>query len=55
MKKIIIYEYQLKLIEHALRMTSNIHKSSDGITSFDRVVRNAWGFSQNALAESDTE
>jgi len=49
MKEIIIYEYQLKVISDALRLTANIHKSREGITAFDRQVKQAEQFANNAL------
>ena len=49
MKEVIIYEYQLKSIFEALRVTSNIHKSSEGKTCHDRMVRQAYKFAENAL------
>ena len=50
MKKIIIYEFQLKVIEDALRLTSNLHNSQRGETCFDRQVRQAKKYTENALA-----
>lgn len=56
MKEIIIYEFQLKNIIDALRITSNIHNSSKGETSHDRQVRQALEQAKNALAgEKDKE
>lgn len=49
MKKIEIYEFQLKVIEDALRLTANIHDSRDGKTAFDRGVRQAEQYAKNAL------
>jgi len=49
MKEIVIYEYQLKSIFEALRVTSNIHKSNEGKTCHDRMVRQAYKFAENAL------
>jgi len=50
MKEIVIYEFQLKDIEEALRITSNIHNSSQGLTCHDRCVMNALQYTKNALA-----
>jgi hypothetical protein len=55
MKEIIIYEYQLNVIYEALRLTSNIHESSKGKTCFDRQVRQAKKFAENALADKKDE
>lgn len=49
MKEIIIYEYQLKTILEALRITSNIHNCTKGVTCHDRQVRQAYKFAENAL------
>ena len=49
MKEITIYEYQLKVIHDALRLTCNLHNSQEGKTSFDRQVRQAFEFANNAL------
>lgn len=49
MKEIIIYEYQLKSIFEALRVISTIHKSNEGKTCHDRMVRQAYRFAENAL------
>lgn len=49
MKEITIYEFQLKRILEALRITSNIHKSNEGATSHDRQVRQAYQYAKNAL------
>jgi hypothetical protein len=49
MKEIVIYEYQLKAILEALRTTSNIHHSTKGVTCHDRMVRQAYKFTENAL------
>ena len=49
MREIIIYEYQLKIIIEALRITSNIHNSSEKKTCHDRQVTQAYELAQNAL------
>lgn len=49
MKEIIIYQFQLEEIIEALRMTSNLHKSQLGKTCFDRTVRQAKQYAENAL------
>lgn len=56
MKEIIIYEFQLERILEALRITSNIHKCSEGVTNHDRQVRIALQYAKNALyGDKDTE
>lgn len=60
MKKIEIYEYQLKNIKDALRVTANIHGSRNpkkaDQTCHDRMVRQAEKYAENALAgEIDKE
>lgn len=45
-----IYEYQLEVIVNALRLTNNLHKSSEGKTCFDRQVREAYEYAKNAMA-----
>lgn len=53
MKEIVIYEFQLKAIYEALRVTANIHNSRDkskkGETCHDRMVRQAEKYAENAL------
>lgn len=53
MKEIIIYEFQLKSIKEALRVTANIHDSRNkakvGETCHDRMVRQAEEYAKNAL------
>lgn len=49
MKEVTIYQYQLQVIIDALRLTSNIHDSEKGDTSFDRQVRQALEFARNAI------
>lgn len=54
MEEITIYKFQLEAIQNVLRLTSNIHNSNKGETSFDRQVRQAKEFADNALkGESD--
>ena len=56
MKEIIIYEFQLETIIEALRITSKIHKSSEGKTCHDRQVRQAYEYAKNAIkGEKDIE
>ena len=56
MEEITIYKFQLEEIIDALRMTSNAHKSYEGLTCFDRTVRRAKQYAENALkGEKDTE
>ena len=50
MNEIVIYEFQLKTIIEALRITSNIHNSKEGKTCHDRQVRQAYQYAKNALA-----
>lgn len=50
MEEITIYKFQLESIAEALRITSNIHKSKEGKTAHDRMVRQAYQFAKNALA-----
>ena len=49
MKEIVIYEFQLKSIVEALRLTNNLHECLKGETSFDRQVRQAYEYAKNAL------
>jgi hypothetical protein len=49
MEEITIYKFQLETIIEALRITSNIHESSKGLTCHDRQVRQALEFAKNAL------
>jgi len=49
MREITIYQFQLEEIIDALRMTSNLHDSSLGKTCFDRTVRQAKQYAENAL------
>ena len=49
MEEITIYKFQLETILEALRITSNIHNSINGKTSFDRQVRQAREYATNAL------
>lgn len=51
-----IYEFQLKEIEEALRLTNNLHGCSKKSTCFDRTVSQAYTFATNALAgKKETE
>jgi len=49
MEEITIYKFQLEDIIEALRMTSNIHDCQKGETCFDRSVRIAKKYAENAL------
>lgn len=49
MKEVTIYEFQLKQIYEALRLTNNIHKCNLGKTCHDRIVRQALEYADNAL------
>lgn len=49
MEEITIYRFQLEEIKEALRMTSNLHNCEKGETCFDRTVRQAKKFAENAL------
>ena len=51
MKSIQIYEFQLKIIQEALRLTQNIYckGKTTGETCFDRQVRQAKKYTDNAL------
>ena len=49
MEEITIYKFQLETIIEALRITSNIHESSKGVTCHDRQVRQAYQYAKNAL------
>jgi hypothetical protein len=49
MEEITIYKFQLETIIEALRITSNIHNSSKGVTCHDRQVRQALEYAKNAL------
>ena len=50
MKEIIIYEFQLKEIIEALRITKRITKEKKlPETAYDRIVNNAFQYAQNAL------
>lgn len=53
MKKIEIYEFQLKNIQDALRVTANIHgsrdKNKEGRTCHDRMVTQAEKYADNAM------
>lgn len=49
MEEITIYKFQLENILEALRLTSQIHNSTELETSFDRQVRHAYQYAKNAL------
>lgn len=49
MEEVTIYKYQLKEIQDALRLTSNIHNCSKKETCHDRVVTRAKKYAENAL------
>ena len=49
MEEITIYKFQLETIIEALRITSNIHESSKGVTCHDRQVTQALQIAKNAL------
>ena len=49
MKEIVIYEFQLKSIVEALRLTNNLHECLKGETCYDRQVRQAYEYAKNAL------
>lgn len=49
MDEITIYKFQLDVIINALRITSNIHHSSNCTTSHDRQVTQAIEYAKNAL------
>jgi len=49
MEEVIIYKFQLEIIKEALRLASNIHECEQGITCFDRQVRQAKKYAKNAL------
>ena len=51
MEEITIYEFQLKTIIEALRLTKNIYvNNKDGSeTGYDRQVKQAYLFAENAL------
>ena len=49
MEEVIIYKFQLEAIQDALRLTANIHDSRKGETCFDRQVRQAEKYAENAL------
>lgn len=56
MKELTIYEYQLKQIIEALRLTSMLHNCSTRKTSFDRQVTQAKEMAENCLnGEKDKE
>jgi hypothetical protein len=56
MDEVTIYKLQLQVIIDALRLTSNLHNSHKGETSFDRQVRQALQFAKNAIdGNKDTQ
>jgi len=55
MEEITIYKFQLETIIDALRLTSNLNESSKGETCYDRQVRQAYKYAQNALSGKKDE
>ena len=49
MEEITIYKFQLETILDALRLTANNYDCRRGKTCYDRIVRQAEQFAQNAL------
>lgn len=49
MEEITIYKFQLEAIINALRLTSNITKTYNKETSYDRQVEQAYQFAKNAI------
>ena len=51
MEEITIYEFQLKTIIEALRLTKNIYVNNKDVaeTCYDRQVKQAYLFAENAL------
>lgn len=49
MNEIIIYEFQLKVVIEALRLTNNIYHCGEGKTCYDRQVRQAYKYAENAI------
>lgn len=49
MRKVKIYEFQLKAIKEALRISARIHNSKEGVTCHDRQVRQSLQYAENAL------
>lgn len=49
MEEITIYNFQLKTIVEALRLTSNMHESNKGLTCYDRQINQAYEYAKNAL------
>lgn len=49
MEKVELYKFQLEAIRNALRLTANIYECREGITCYDRQVRQAKKYSENAL------
>ena len=54
MEELLIYEYHVKLIQEALRLTSNINKCRDRVSSFDRDIMQAIDIIDNVLAKKHT-
>jgi len=54
MEEIVIYKYQLKAIENALRLTVNIYRCDTKETCYDRQVMKAQEFVKEALLKSKT-
>ena len=49
MEEITIYKFQLETILNALRLTANYNHSREGKTCYDRQVRQAEKYAENAL------
>lgn len=49
MKKVTIYEFQLKEILEALRITKRIRGEGEVESAYDRVVNQAYRYAENAL------
>jgi hypothetical protein len=55
MKEVVIYEFQLKAIAEALRLTANIYDCRENKTCYDRMVTQSEQYALNALkGEKDT-
>jgi len=55
MEEITIYKFQLEKIIDALRITSNIHNCTKGVTCHDRQVRQSLEYAKNALIGNKDE
>lgn len=56
MEEIIIYKFQLEVIEEALRVTANTYDCREKTTCLDRMVTQAEQYAENALkGEKDKE